>query len=61
MAQRSGCGIMPNTFLVALEMPAMLLRDPLGLASSVIFPSASQYLKNTCPLASMSAKVCSSQ
>ena len=35
---RSGCGIIPRTFLPALRMPAMLLREPFGFASGVISP-----------------------
>src|SRR6266481_8008548 len=34
--ERSGCGIMPSTFRPGLQIPAMLSRDPLGLASAVI-------------------------
>ena len=30
---RSGWGIIPSTFLFAFRMPAMLLNEPLGLAS----------------------------
>ena len=39
----SGCGISPNTFRSRLQMPAILSREPFGLADSVIFPSRSQY------------------
>ena len=49
-AARSGWGIMPNTFLVALQTPAILSIAPLGFASDVISPSWLQYLKITCPL-----------
>ena len=38
---RSGCGIRPTTFRVSLQMPAMLLMDPFGLAVvSDLAPSA---------------------
>ena len=36
---RSGCGIMPSTLRPALQMPAMLSSDPLGLASGVMSPA----------------------
>ena len=39
---RSGCGINPSTLRSRLQMPAMLSRDPLGLAAPVTFPSVSQ-------------------
>ena len=31
----SGCGIIPNTFLLPLHIPAILRTEPFGLASSV--------------------------
>jgi hypothetical protein len=40
--ERSGCGIMPRTFLFSLRMPAILPREPLGLASGVMSPAAVQ-------------------
>lgn len=41
-AARSGWGIMPKTLRFLLVMPAILFREPLGLAEATIFPSASQ-------------------
>src|SRR6185312_2482415 len=41
-AQRSGCGIMPSTLPRLLMMPAMLCREPLGLAPGMTRHSASQ-------------------
>ena len=38
---RSGCGIRPTTFRASLQMPAMLLSEPFGFASSVASPPAS--------------------
>src|SRR5262252_9371422 len=38
-AERSGWGIMPRTLRPGLQMPAILSRDPLGLASGVMRPS----------------------
>src|SRR4029078_7335880 len=46
-AERSGCGIMPSTFPSALRMPAILSREPFGLASTVTFPSEVQYRNTT--------------
>ena len=40
--ERSGCGIIPSTFRPGLQIPAMLSRDPLGLASGVISPAGEQ-------------------
>src|ERR1700746_3241395 len=39
---RSGCGIIPSTFLPSLQIPAMFSSDRLGLASRVIWPSGVQ-------------------
>src|SRR6185295_1120884 len=57
---RSGCGIIPSTFRCSLTMPAMLLSDPLGLASPVIRPLPSAYRKTTWPLSSMRFSVSAS-
>lgn len=35
---RSGCGIIPSTFLCSFRIPAMLASDPLGFDSGVISP-----------------------
>jgi len=40
---RSGCGIRPATLRCSLQIPAMLRREPLGLASSVNSPRRLQY------------------
>ena len=37
---RSGCGIIPKTFLRGLQIPAILSRDPLGFASAATSPAA---------------------
>ena len=39
---RSGWGIMPSTLPAALITPAMLAREPLGLASGVTRPAGSE-------------------
>ena len=36
---RSGCGIIPRTFRPSFRIPAILLREPFGLASGVISPA----------------------
>lgn len=46
-AERSGWGIIPNTFPPGLQIPAMLSKDPLGLdplglAAELTSPSAEQ-------------------
>jgi hypothetical protein len=41
-AERSGCGIIPTTLRPGLQMPAMLSREPLGLAAAVISPAGEQ-------------------
>jgi hypothetical protein len=41
-AERSGWGIMPTTFLPALQIPAMLSKEPLGLAEAEISPEGRQ-------------------
>src|SRR3954467_7702375 len=46
---RSGCGIMPSTLPASLTMPAMFRSEPLGLASALVLPIASAYLKITRP------------
>jgi hypothetical protein len=38
----SGCGIIPNTFLASLHMPAMFRTEPFGFASGTTLPSSSQ-------------------
>ena len=38
----SGCGIIPNTFLLLLNTPAIFLIAPLGLNSSLSVPSRPQ-------------------
>ena len=40
--ERSGCGIMPSTFRPGLQIPAILSKDPFGLASGVISPDGEQ-------------------
>jgi hypothetical protein len=40
--ERSGCGIIPRTLRPALQIPAMLSSEPLGLASAVTVPSGVQ-------------------
>src|SRR5215469_200219 len=40
---RSGCGIIPSTFLSGLEIPAILSSEPLGLASGIVSPAAVEY------------------
>ena len=42
---RSGCGIMPSTFLSRLQIPAMLSMEPFGFESGHTLPSPSEYLK----------------
>jgi hypothetical protein len=37
-AALSGCGIIPKTFLPALQTPAIFSMAPLGFDSGVIFP-----------------------
>jgi hypothetical protein len=39
---RSGCGIIPSTLRPSLQIPAILSRDPLGLASAVMSPAGEQ-------------------
>src|SRR5215831_5251774 len=41
-AQRSGCGIIPNTFPSALRIPAILSMEPFGFASAATLPSGVQ-------------------
>src|SRR5262245_21379604 len=42
---RSGCGIIASTCPCSFTIPAMLCRDPFGLASGVICPFRSAYRK----------------
>ena len=52
----SGWGIIPNTFRSLLQIPAILLRDPLGFASFVMSPFLEQYLKRIWSLSINDAK-----
>ena len=52
---RSGCGISPTMFRPALQMPAMLLTEPFGLASAVTSPAAVAYRNTTWRFASSAA------
>jgi hypothetical protein len=38
---RSGCGIMPTTFLASLQMPAIALTEPFGFHRSSSVPAGS--------------------
>src|SRR5207245_3032781 len=58
--ERSGWGIMPRTFRPALQIPAILSREPFGLASTVTGPSGVEQRNTTRLSRRNSARVASS-
>ena len=46
---RSGCGIRPATLRASLQIPAMLRKEPLGLAALGQLPLASAYCQRIRP------------